>query len=300
MRKLHMLLVMSVLALGLGACGAGDTGNGTVLPTPGAAPTVPLPPPTALPPSPAPTPAPTSAAAPSAPASPAAGVVVTLKVADAETYKILLTDPADIAAARKLLAGQEAPRIPNGKIVRGDPGVNTGYSWHIDPASVEFVDMTTEVCDGRPSDVEKQLVTSNQFCPWNAQVIAVEDAGAPTAQAPADTAVLVSLHRSGGIAGLDETISVYADGRVERRGRGGQTQTAQASPADLDALRALLASPELAQVQDRYQASGADLFTYELTLPGDTTRTIRTMDGAKHPAILSRLIGALVKLRPAA
>lgn len=295
MRKLYMLLATGVLALTLGACGAGDTGNGVLLPTPAAAPTAPLPPPTALPPSPIPTAAPTSA-----PATPAAGAVVTLKVADAETYKILLTDPADIAAARKLLAGEPAPGIPNGKVVRGDPGVNTGYSWQIDPASVEFVDMTTEVCDGRPSDVEQQIVTSEQFCPWSAKVVALEEAGAPAAQAAAGQELLASLHRSGGIAGLDETISVYADGRVELSGRGGQARSAQASPADLDALRALLASPELAQVAGRYQARGADLFTYELTLPGASPRTITTMDGAKHPPILSQLIGALVKLRPAA
>ena len=52
--------------------------------------------------------------------------------------------------AQKLLAGQEAPRIPNGLVVRGDPSVNTGWRWHIDPATFEFADVTTEVCDGKP------------------------------------------------------------------------------------------------------------------------------------------------------
>ncbi len=102
------------------------------------------------------------------------GTVVTLRVADAEEYKLLLTDPDDIAVARKLLAGEEAPGIPNGIVVRGTPGVNTGYSWHIDPASVEFVDMTMEVCDGKPSDVEQQIITSDRYCPWSAQVVAID------------------------------------------------------------------------------------------------------------------------------
>src|SRR5262249_42261160 len=84
------------------------------------------------------------------------GVVVTVRVADAEEYRIRLTDPADIGIAQKLLAGEEAPSIPNGRVVRGNPDVNVGYSWHIDPASVEFADTATEVCDGRPSDVEKR------------------------------------------------------------------------------------------------------------------------------------------------
>jgi hypothetical protein len=104
---------------------------------------------------------------------PAIGTVVTFQVGD-EQYRILLTDPADVAIARRLLAGEEAPRIPNGLIVRGgDGGVNTGYSWHIDPASLEFADMTTEVCDGLPSYVEDGSLTGDFFCPWSAEVIAV-------------------------------------------------------------------------------------------------------------------------------
>ena len=104
------------------------------------------------------------------------GVVVTLRVADAEEYRIHLTEPDDIATAQKLLAGAVAPRIPNGRVVRDNPDVNVGYSWHIDPSSVEFADTTTEVCDGRPSDVEKGTITSEWYCPWSAQVVAIAPA----------------------------------------------------------------------------------------------------------------------------
>ena len=85
-----------------------------------------------------------------------------------------LTDPSDIEVARKLLDGNEAPRIPNGVVIRGSSDVNVGYSWHIDPDTVEFADVTTEVCDGLPSDVEKGLITSDRYCPWSAQVIAID------------------------------------------------------------------------------------------------------------------------------
>lgn len=102
-------------------------------------------------------------------------VVVTIRVADVEEYRIRLTDPADIEIARKLLAGEEAPRIPNGVVVRGDPDVNVGYTWHIDPESVEFADITVEVCDGLPSDVEKGIITSDRYCPWSAEVIAIDE-----------------------------------------------------------------------------------------------------------------------------
>ena len=103
------------------------------------------------------------------------GVIVTFRVADSEQYKIRLTDPTDIEVARKLLNGNEAPRIPNGVVVRGSTDVNVGYSWHIDPESVEFADITTEVCDGLPSDVEKGLLTSDRYCPWSAEVVAIDE-----------------------------------------------------------------------------------------------------------------------------
>jgi hypothetical protein len=90
----------------------------------------------------------------------------------AEQYRILLTDANDVAIAQRLLAGDDtAPKIPNGLIVRGDSSVNEGWSWSIDPASLEFADMTTEVCDGLPSYVEDGSLTSQYFCPWSAKLI---------------------------------------------------------------------------------------------------------------------------------
>jgi hypothetical protein len=61
--------------------------------------------------------------------------------------------------------------------MRGDADVNSGYSWHVDPASVEFADVTTELCDGRPSDVEKGLIRSDHYCLWSAKVVAITPAG---------------------------------------------------------------------------------------------------------------------------
>jgi hypothetical protein len=112
------------------------------------------------------------------PAPTPTGVVITLHVADTEEYRIRLTDADDIATARKLLQGEAAPRIPNGRVVRGDADINVGYSWHIDPDSVEFADTTIELCDGRPSDVERGLITSERYCPWSAKVVAITPAEA--------------------------------------------------------------------------------------------------------------------------
>jgi hypothetical protein len=114
-----------------------------------------------------------SAATTPTPAPTPAGTVVTIRVHD-ETYRVRLTDPADVAVARDLLAGKEGPRIPNGRIVRGDPDVNTGYSWHIDPGDFEWVEVTIELCDGLPSYVEDGSLSGDRFCPWAAEVVAVE------------------------------------------------------------------------------------------------------------------------------
>ena len=110
-------------------------------------------------------------------ASPDSGapVVVTFEVVD-ERFTVLLTDPADILHTRRLLAGEDVPSIPNGRVLR-ETGVNEGYSWSIDPSDIEFADVTIEVCDGLPSDVEAGVISGDRYCPWSAVAVAVEPAG---------------------------------------------------------------------------------------------------------------------------
>ncbi|MBX3093443.1 MAG: hypothetical protein KF680_02715 [Cryobacterium sp.] len=103
--------------------------------------------------------------------------VATFQVAGDETYRIELITPELEAHARGLLAGESLAAIPLGTVVRNDPGVNAPWSWHIDPATLEFAFVTIEVCDGIPSYVEDGIVTSPDFCPWSAKVIEVTPAG---------------------------------------------------------------------------------------------------------------------------
>src|SRR4051794_7213995 len=66
----------------------------------------------------------------------------------------------------------------------------------------------------------------------------------PTATIQAGAAaVLISYHKSGGIAGVNETLTVYADGTIDLRTKGDRS-TAQADPGAIEALQKLLASPE--------------------------------------------------------
>ena len=106
--------------------------------------------------------------------------VVTFEVAGYadETYKIELATPELIEHVKQILAGEDVALIPNGLVVRDDPGVNAPWSWHIDPASLDFADVTTEVCDGLPSYVEDGTVTSPYFCPWSTKVIDLTGPGA--------------------------------------------------------------------------------------------------------------------------
>lgn len=111
-----------------------------------------------------------SACAPASSSNP----IATFEVAGSETYKIELATPELVKHAEDLLAGKTVAAIPLGTVVRDSPGVNKPWSWHIDPSTLEFADMTIEVCDGLPSYVEDKTVTSDQFCPWSAKVIAID------------------------------------------------------------------------------------------------------------------------------
>lgn len=99
--------------------------------------------------------------------------VATFEVVD-EEFKIELATPELVEHAEALLAGESVAAIPNGIVVRDDPGPNAPWSWHIDPATLEFADMTIEVCDGLPSHVEEGVVTSDRYCPWSAELISID------------------------------------------------------------------------------------------------------------------------------
>jgi hypothetical protein len=113
-----------------------------------------------------------SACRSSTPPSPSPGGVVTFTVAN-ETFRVSLTSAEQVAAARAAQNGGQA-RIPNGRIVAGTQ-VNTGWSWHLE--DVTFAEFTIELCDGRPSDVERQgsAFGGGRFCPWSASVTRIEE-----------------------------------------------------------------------------------------------------------------------------
>ena len=113
-----------------------------------------------------------SACGHSTPAAPSATALVTFVVAS-ETFRVSLTSADQVAAARAAQSGGRA-RIPNGRIVSGTQ-VNAGWSWHLE--DVMFAESTIELCDGRPSDVERQGTGfgGGRFCPWTATIVRIEE-----------------------------------------------------------------------------------------------------------------------------
>ncbi len=127
-------------------------------------------------------------------------------------------------------------------------------------------------------------------------------AAAPSAEIPPIATIqagaanlLISYHKSGGIAGIDETLTVYTDGTIEIRGKGGTTST-QADPSDIQALHKLLVSPEFAALQLPVQPPVPDQFIYELTVSG-RAKPIIIGDGADNPPVLREVIDVLEKLK---
>jgi len=86
-----------------------------------------------------------------------------------------IDDPVSIDRAREALDEGTSAGIPNGRIVEGDGGVNTGHNWHLE--DVELVDVTIEACDGTADFVDENLdmyLELGNYCPWSATVVAIE------------------------------------------------------------------------------------------------------------------------------
>jgi hypothetical protein len=97
---------------------------------------------------------------------------------EADTFIIALTDPTAIAEARALARGQEPSKHVTGLVVSEAVPYNAPWSFHLDPASISFAEMSIEVCDAATSYVEEHLaevggafLPGRRWCPWSSRVI---------------------------------------------------------------------------------------------------------------------------------
>ena len=112
--------------------------------------------------------------------------------------------------------------------------------------------------------------------------------------AAGDGAPLVSLVRTGGIAGLRDEVQVSPSGQVTVTGdRSPTSTTATMAPADLARLRTALARSGFATLESDYlDRSAADAYQYAVTYQGRTV----TADEGVVPEGLRPVIDQLVGL----
>jgi hypothetical protein len=100
--------------------------------------------------------------------------VFRIEACEGEHFQALIADPEVIQEAEQLIGAQEQ-RLIIGELRRGNGGFNAPWSWHMDPQTVHFADVTMELCDACPHMVEEGLDywldTVGNFCPWTTRVV---------------------------------------------------------------------------------------------------------------------------------
>lgn len=113
---------------------------------------------------------------------------------------------------------------------------------------------------------------------------------APTTMGPQTPWIV--FHRSGGIAGFDETWSIFANGRVEHRGSG-VGRSVFLRDDQVRELSKVVRAANFEALADSYvpEESCCDRFFYEITVMLDgRSKTVNTLDAAPdEPPALTRL-----------
>jgi hypothetical protein len=96
-----------------------------------------------------------------------------------DTFVIELRDPDRIAEARRILAGNATDGTHVGGIIIKQPApYNVPWSYHLDPSTICFFEVATEVCDAAISYVEEHLdevggafLPEGRWCPWGSRLL---------------------------------------------------------------------------------------------------------------------------------
>lgn len=104
------------------------------------------------------------------------------------TFVAKTSDKELIARAERELAlpfDQRTLHI-HGNLARGSAGYNDPWSWHFESSDWDLVEISAEVCDGRPQmvedDLEYWLNDVGTFCPWSSRILRA--VAAPSKQHP--------------------------------------------------------------------------------------------------------------------
>jgi hypothetical protein len=108
----------------------------------------------------------------------AGGAIITFGfMPSPETMRVWVTNDAFIDQAKQFLAAGSTTMVPVFYTLRDGKDCDPVWTWHSDPVDVAWATATIELCDGLPSGVEadKDYWFQIGFCPWSAEVIAVDD-----------------------------------------------------------------------------------------------------------------------------
>lgn len=94
-------------------------------------------------------------------------------------FVIALSDPQKIAHARRVVSGDEELKVHvMGTIIESRVGYNPAWGYHLNPDTIDFFELATEVCDASTGFVEKNLgqlggatLPGHHWCPWSSRLI---------------------------------------------------------------------------------------------------------------------------------
>lgn len=109
------------------------------------------------------------------PAEPSPSVATfRVQACSSQTFQVRVSDPDTIQRATQLIGSEDQP-VLLGALARGDGGFNEPWSWHLVPGTIDFADLTTEVCDGCPRMLEQDtgywVDSVGRFCPWTSRIV---------------------------------------------------------------------------------------------------------------------------------
>jgi hypothetical protein len=105
---------------------------------------------------------------------------ITDGVANEESkFVIKLVEMDKIVHARRILLGEETQLTHiSGKIIKQFIDYNPGWSFHLDPQSIDFFENAVEICDASITFIEENLpeigdstLPNNNWCPWSSKII---------------------------------------------------------------------------------------------------------------------------------
>jgi hypothetical protein len=99
-----------------------------------------------------------------------------LQTANGDKFTVYATDPEAIQFLTDNYYDLNNMFV-TGRLVIGNGGFNSPWSWHLDPDHVTMAEFAIELCDGTPSEVEHNLpywlFQVETFCPWSSKVIQI-------------------------------------------------------------------------------------------------------------------------------